>query len=177
MNKKSDLTKKRKIVFIIGMLLLLSGLSILIMYGYRKISHELYKQKLFSENIVIEIPDLNIKAPVLEGTDSKTLSIATGHFTDTGDIGKGNYCIAGHSSIIYDEYFNNLKNIQLGYNVNLYDKNKNCYVYVVTETFIVEPNETWILKDFGDNRVTLVTCTDDGTQRQVVIGKLKENKN
>lgn len=156
------------------MLLLLSGLSILILYGYRKISRELYRQKLLSENIVIEIPDLNIKAPVLEGTDGDILSVATGHFTDTGDIGKGNYCIAGHSSVIYDEYFNNLKNIKIPSDINLYDKNKNCCTYVVTETFIVEPNETWILKDFGDNRITLVTCTDDGTQRQVIVGKLKE---
>jgi len=174
MKIKYDLTKKQKVIFIIGLLIFLSGLSILSIYCYQKISREIYKQKLLSENIVIEIPDLNIKAPVLEGTDNDTLSIATGHFTDTGDIGKGNYCIAGHSSIIYDEYFNNLKNIKLGYNINLYDKNKNCYVYVVTETFIVEPTETWILKDFGDNRVTLVTCTDDGTQRQVIVGKLKE---
>lgn len=175
MNSKSDLTKKRKITFIIGTILFLSGLSILLMYGFRKINHELYRQKLLSENIVIEIPDLNIKAPALEGTDSDILSIATGHFTDTGDIGKGNYCIAGHSSAIYDEYFNNLKNIKVFSDINLYDKNKNCYTYAVTETFIVKPDETWILNDFCDNRITLVTCTDDGTQRQVVIGKFKEN--
>lgn len=177
MNNKSDLTKKRKITFIIGTLLFLSGLSIFGIYGYRKISRELYRQKLLSENIVIEIPDLNIEAPVLEGTDSDTLSVAVGHFINTGNLGHGNYCIAGHSSVIYDEYFNNLKNIKSGCNMNLYDKNKNCYVYVVTETFVVEPDATWILNDFGDNRITLVTCTDDGTQRQVVIGKLKENEN
>ncbi|MDE6664888.1 MAG: sortase [Ruminococcus sp.] len=52
---------------------------------------------------------------------------------------------------------------------------KNCYTYIVTENFIVEPDETWILNDFGDDRVTIVTCTDDGTQRQVVVG-IKKNE-
>ena len=29
-----------------------------------------------------------------------------------------------------------------------------------------------ILDDFGDDRITIITCTDDGTQRQVVVGLL-----
>lgn len=47
-------------------------------------------------------------------------------------------------------------------------------IYRVTENFIVNPDEVWVLKDFGDNRVTLITCTDDDTQRQVVVGKLSD---
>ncbi len=34
------------------------------------------------------------------------------------------------------------------------------YTYTVTKNFIVEPNETWIL----DERITVVTCTNDGAQ-------------
>ena len=56
--------------------------------------------------------------------------------------------------------------------VNLYDKNKKCYSYIVKEVKIVEPDETWILDDFGDDRLTIVTCTDDGTQRLVVVAIL-----
>lgn len=56
--------------------------------------------------------------------------------------------------------------------IYLYDKNKNCTVYIVTDNFIVEPDEVWVLDDFGDNRITIITCTDDGLQRQVVVGKL-----
>ena len=59
---------------------------------------------------------------------------------------------------------------------NISDKQKNKYVYVIDDIFIVEPNETWILQDFDDVRVTLVTCTDDGTQRLTVVGKLSDNK-
>lgn len=147
------------------------GISILGFYGVRKIYREVLKQKLMNKNVVLEIVDLKIKAPVLEGTDKQTLSKALGHFVGTGNTGTGNYCVAGHSSTIYKEYLNNLKNVEIGMKIFLYDKNKNCTVYTVTDNFIVEPNETWILKNFGDNRITIITCTDDGTQRQVVVGK------
>lgn len=58
--------------------------------------------------------------------------------------------------------------------VNLYDKNKKCYTYIVKEVKIIEPDETWILDDFGDDRLTIVTCTDDGTQRLVVVAILSQ---
>lgn len=149
------------------------GMSVLGFFGIRKVYREINKQKMMRENVVIEIADLKIKAPVLEGTDNETLAKATGHFPETGAVGSGNYCIAGHSSTIYKEYFNNLKNVELGMEINLYNVEKECYTYVVTENFIVEPNEVWILNDFGDDRVTIVTCTDDGSQRQIVVGTKK----
>ena len=160
-------------MFVAGFLALVMGLSVLSVIVIRKIRRDMQREKLMRENVVIEIPDLDIKAPVLEGTDNETLSIAAGHFTKTGNAGLGNYCIAGHSSTIYKEYFNNLKDVEVGMLINLYDINKTCYVYIIAESFIVNPNETWVLGEFNDNRVTLITCTDDGTQRQVVIAKLR----
>ena len=168
-------TKKQLALFIIGLITMLIGISILGFYGIRKVYREIKKQKLMQENVVIEIADLKIKAPVLEGTENEILAKATGHFIDTGEVGSGNYCIAGHSSVIYKEYFNNLKNIELGMDITLYDIEKNAYHYTVTESFIVEPNEVWILNDFGDDRVTIVTCTDDGSQRQIVVGILDDS--
>lgn len=167
-------SKKQWILFITGIIAIIIGISVLGFFGARKIYRELQMQKMLHENVVIEIPDIKIKAPVAEGIDNKTLSKTTGHFPGTGNVGIGNYCIAGHSSIIYKEYFNNLKNIEIGMEINLYDLNDKKYVYTVAENFIVEPNESWILNDFGDNRITLITCTDDGKQRQVVVGIMKQ---
>ena len=45
--------------------------------------------------------------------------------------------------------------------------------YVVTEYKTVKPSDIWVLNDFGDNRLTVVSCTDDGEYRQVVVGMLK----
>ena len=164
--------KKQRVMFVTGLVAIIIGVSVLGFYGIRKVCREYHKQKLMRENPVVEIAALNIKAPILEGTDKKTISKAVGHFIGTGDLGKGNYCIAGHSSSIYKEYLNGLKNVCVGMKIILYDKQKSSWVYTVKESFIVDSEGTWILNDFGDNRITVITCTDDGKQRHVVIGIL-----
>ena len=74
--------------------------------------------------------------------------------------------IIGQEAII-----NRLKEAEQGTEILLYDLERNCYTYQVTESFIVEPNEIGILLPSEDDRITLVTCTDDGTQRLCVIGQ------
>ena len=157
---------KRNRLRIMGICLLVCGLFILSLFAYKKISREVYLRNLLKENIVLEIPSLNIKVPVLEGTDSETLAVAAGHF-------QGNYCIAGHNSTIYAEIFNDLDQIQIGAEMDLVDTNaeKTCYTYVVTEYKVVDPEDIAVLRDYGDDRLTVISCTDDGENRQVVIGK------
>jgi len=54
------------------------------------------------------------------------------------------------------------------------DANRTKNLYIVTEYKTVEPNQVEVLNDYGDNRLTVISCTDDGKQRQVVVGILKE---
>lgn len=164
-------TAAQWLLFYTGLIALAAGLAIIGFFGVRKIRRMYQKQKLMRENPVVEIADLHIKAPVLEGTDNQTLSRAAGHFIGTGGFGTGNYCIAAHSSVLYKEYFNNLKHVEDGMKITLYDTEKNAYAYTVEDSFYVEPDEVWVLDDFGDDRITLITCNDDGTKRQVVVGK------
>lgn len=168
--------KKKKLMRIIGILMIVCSVGILGFYGYRKISREIYLRKLLNENINFEIPRLDIKVPVLEGTDSKALQVSAGHFEGTGALGKGNYCIAGHNSTIYAEIFNDLDQIKIGDEMYLVDvdENRTRYCYIVTEYKIVEPQQVEVLNDYGDNRLTVISCTDDGTMRQVVVGMLNE---
>ena len=157
-------------------MMMVCGLSVLSLFAYRKISRELYLRKLLDNNINFEIPRLNIKVPVLEGTDTKALQVSAGHFEGTGAPGKGNYCIAGHNSTIYAEIFNDLDCIRNGDEMYLVDNDekRTRFLYIVTEYKTVEPNDTSVLNDFEDNRLTVISCTDDGKQRQVVVGILKE---
>lgn len=168
--------KKQKLMRIIGIIMIVCSIGILSFYGYRKISRELYLRKLLNDNINFEIPRLNIKVPVLEGTGSKQLQVSAGHFEGTGTLGKGNFCICGHNSTIYAEIFNDLDQIQIGDEMYLVDNdaNRTKYLYIVTEYKTVEPNQVEVLNDYGDNRLTVISCTDDGKQRQVVVGILKE---
>lgn len=168
--------KKKKPMFIIGIIMIVLGVGVLSFYGYRKISRELYLRKLLNDNINFEIPRLNVKVPVLEGTDNKALQVSAGHFEGTGALSKGNYCIAGHNSTIYAEIFNDLDQIEIGDEMYLVDtdEKRTRYCYIVTEYKIVQPSDTWVLNDYGDNRLTVISCTDDGTMRQVVVGILKQ---
>lgn len=169
-------SKKKKLLFIMGLIVMLCGIFVICVFGWKRISREVEKHRLLKECVVLEIRDLDIKAPVMEGTEHEVLSKAAGHFPGTGDLGNGNYCIAGHNSTIYAEIFNEMKHIKIGMEIHLIDNDekRTKYTYTVTNNFIVEPNETWVLEDFGDDRITIVTCTDDGTQRQIVVGILKE---
>ena len=152
------------------------GLSVLGVFTYKKVSRELYLRKLLRENIVFEIPDLDIKVPVLEGTGKKALQASAGHFNGTGAPGKGNFCIAGHNSTIYAEIFNDLDKIKIGDTMYLtdIDEKRTRYTYIVSDYDIVVPDRTDVLNDFGDDRITVISCTDDGEFRQVVVGKLKK---
>lgn len=165
---------KRKILRITGYVMMFCGISVLGIFTYRKISRELYLRKLLKNNIVFEVPGLDIKVPVLEGTGSKSLQAAAGHFEGTGSPGRGNYCIAGHNSTIYAEIFNDLDRISIGDTMYLtdIDEKRTRYTYTVTAYDIVSPDETGVLADFGDDRITVISCTDDGKFRQVVVGKL-----
>ncbi len=169
-------SKKKKLLFIMGLIVTLCGIFVICVFGWKRISREVEKHRLLKECVVLEIRDLDIKAPVMEGTEHEVLSKAAGHFPGTGDLGNGNYCIAGHNSTIYAEIFNVMKHIKIGMEIYLIDNDekRTKYTYTVTNNFIVEPNETWVLEDFGDDRITIVTCTDDGTQRQIVVGILKK---
>ena len=168
--------KKKKLMRVAGIIMIVCSISILGFIAYRKISRELYLRRLLEDNINFEIPRLNVKVPVLEGTDSKALQVSAGHFEGTGDLGKGNYCIAGHNSTIYAEIFNDLDQIMIGDEMYLIDNtaDRTAYCYVVTEYKIVNPKQVEVLDDYGDDRLTVISCTDDGTMRQVVVGMLKE---
>lgn len=152
--------------------MIVCGISVLSVFAYRKISRELYLNKLLKENIVFEVPSLDIKVPILEGTNSKALQVSAGHFKGTGTPGCGNYCIAGHNSTIYAEIFNDLDKIQIGDEMFLIDNdsNRTKYTYIVTEYNIVSPDAVEVLNDYGDDRLTVISCTDDGKYRQVVVG-------
>lgn len=173
MTDKKKFSKKQILCFAAGVLALTVGFGIFSFLGIRKICREVHKHKLMKENMVVEIAELGIKAPVLEGTEQSVLAEGAGHFTGTGGFGKGNFCIAAHSSVIYKEYFNSLKKVEKGMEILLYDKDKNTAAYKVSDFFIVDPSETGVLDDFGDDRITLITCTDDGSQRLVVVGLLE----
>ena len=86
MEKKKAINKP---MFAVGIIMIILGVGVLSFYGYRKISREIYIRRLMKESINFEIPSLDIKVPVLEGTDQESLKVSAGHFEDTGEPARG----------------------------------------------------------------------------------------
>lgn len=122
---------------------------------------------------IISIPSLNILAPIINGTDDYSLKLGAGKFSSSVNMGeKGNFSLAGHSSTIYNQIFNGLENIKLLDKIECYNELGTSYNYYVTDKFKVEPSDTWVVNQTEDSRLTLVTCTDGGIRRFIVVAKL-----
>ena len=103
---KSMKTKRRKILFTAGIIMTIIGISVLAVFGWKRISREIEKQRLLKQCVVFETPQLDIKTPVMDGTQHEVLSKAAGHFPNKGAVGQGNYCITGDNmcKYVYDTY-------------------------------------------------------------------------
>jgi len=122
------------------------------------------------------IPKINLKVAVGEGVDTETLKYAVGHFPNTAKPGeKGNFCVAGHRSYSYNEYFNRLNEIKIGDEI-IVRTIKTEFKYKVYEIKVVEPSEVSVLDITKDATLTLVTCTPIrvATHRLIIKGKLIE---
>lgn len=131
---------------------------------------------------IIEIPKINVSAAILEGTDDSALKYAVGHYPGTVQPGEtGNSVLLGHRNYLYGHFFRKLDELEAGDSVVI-KKDENTYTYVIYESFVVKPEDTWVLDETLDSIITMITCTPIGTytDRLVVRGALlleeKENQ-
>lgn len=125
---------------------------------------------------ILEIPKIDITVAVMEGTTDQALKYAVGHFTGTAMPGqKGNFCVAGHRSYTYNEYFNRLDELQKGDVIKVRTQ-KGEFTYEVDSKDVVEPTQVSVLNPTDDATITLVTCTPVrvATHRLIIKGKLKQ---
>lgn len=127
---------------------------------------------------IIEIPKINVSAAILEGTDDSALKYAVGHYPGTVQPGEdGNSVLLGHRNYVYGHFFRKLDKLEAGDRVVI-KKDENIYTYVIYESFVVKPEDTWVLDKTSDSIITMITCTPIGTytDRLVVRGELLEEK-
>ncbi|TGY42130.1 class D sortase [Clostridium sartagoforme] len=194
---------KEKIRRIIGLLLIVVGLSIIASIVYKKIEtnnkqkelqnileqvindepKELSKEeeeKLingYKPIALMEIPSINLSQGLVEGIADDVLQYYLGHFEGSAMPGeKGNFAVAGHRVSDYSEAFVNLYKAEIGDEI-LVKANKKEYIYEITESFIVAPDRVDVLDDTDDATITLVTCTVGAKERVIVKGKLVGENN
>jgi sortase A len=102
----------------------------------------------------LDAPSVRLSATVLEGSDDGTLARGAGHIEYTPLPGQpGNIGIAGHR----DTTFRAVRHLKTGDALELTTSDR-VYRYVITKTFVVEPEDVYVLDPGDSPMLTLVTC-------------------
>ncbi len=124
---------------------------------------------------ILEIPKINLKVAIQEGTDEETLNYAVGHFKESvmpGEI--GNFAVAGHRNYTYNKFFSNLDKLEGGDKIKMTTKD-DIYTYTVSSLEVVTPDKVEVLNSKNNEKnITLITCTPKylGTHRLIIKGKI-----
>ena len=122
----------------------------------------------------IQIPAISVDAPVVQGDSWEQLKKGVGQHVGTADPGQaGNVVLSAHDDA-FGEIFRDIGHLQPGDQVLLLTAQQQ-YVYIVTDSQIVEPTQVEVMNPTGDPTVTLITCYPYmiDTKRIVVFAKLQ----
>ncbi|HEX9259061.1 MAG TPA: sortase, partial [Acidimicrobiales bacterium] len=116
----------------------------------------------------IEIDRIGVDKIVVAGVRTSDLRKAPGHYPGTALPGeKGNAAIAGHRTT-YGAPFSRIDELNPG-DVIRATTVAGHFTYRVTERFIIEPEETWVLGDTPENILTLTSCHPRYSTRQRIV--------
>lgn len=109
---------------------------------------------------ILEIPQIDLKAPVSYGADEKTLADGLGAIEnmDEPGIADGSYAIAGHQSYVFGQYFNRLHEMKEGQQFT-FETLDGMQRYEVFDIHIVKPEQVEVLdRQQGISLLSLITC-------------------
>ena len=127
----------------------------------------------YSVDSFITIPKIDISYPVLSDTSDELLEISVNRYWPEPNKLKpnevGNYCIVGHN-YRNGKMFGRLSELEDGDIVQLEDTTGRTLQYQVYRKYVVEPTDTTCTSQLTNGRkeLTLITCTNYGTQRLIV---------
>jgi len=124
--------------------------------------------------IRLQIPTINIDAPVVQGDGWEQLKKGVGQNIGSANPGQpGNVILSAHNDV-YGEIFRYLDKLAPGDQVVLYTQQRQ-YVYIVDRTALVEPTAVEVMASTGSPTVTLISCYPYlvDKQRIVVFARLQ----
>ena len=123
--------------------------------------------------IRIEIPALNVDAPVVQGDGWDQLKKGVAQHIGSANPGEdGNVVLSAHNDV-YGELFRYLDRLQPGDQVILYTQQRQ-FTYAVDRTAIVKPTQVEVMAPTSDPTVSLISCYPYlvDSERIVVFAKL-----
>lgn len=123
----------------------------------------------YSAVATVSIPSLNLSYPVLSETSDSLLKVSPCKFWGPNPNEVGNFCIVGHN-YRNTKFFSKVPNLEMGDTVELTDMSGRTITYRIYDKYTVEPTDVRCTSQLtsGKKEVTLITCTDDSSQRVVV---------
>src|SRR5437899_2520141 len=122
---------------------------------------------------VIEIPRIGLVHPIYEGIWLTVIDHGPGHWPGTALPGRlGNAVFPGHR-VTHTHPFLDLDLLRPGDSI-IFEMPYGTYTYVVRDTIIVRPTDTWVVDQHRDREVTLIAChpKHSAAERIVVQGVL-----
>ena len=122
---------------------------------------------------IIEIPTLNIKAPICDGTSQEILKNTVGHFKETSKD-KGNIVLASHNrGNNVAHYFKDIKNLKMG-DVIIYKTKRVERRYLVKVKKQIASTDWSVTKDTKENKITLITCIKNKPNLRLCIQAIEK---
>lgn len=133
---------------------------------------EQYQNNIDTKKIwQIEIPKINLVAPIAEGTSTNIMNEYVGHFEETPK-NKGNIGLAAHNRGYKINYFRDLKLLQKG-DLIIYTYNGEISKYSVNELGIIKDTDWSKLESSSQDKLTLITCLEDEPEYRRYIQAVK----
>lgn len=123
--------------------------------------------KLTEEVWQVEIPKINLVAPISEGTSQEVMLEFVGHFKDTSKW-EGNVGLAAHNRGYPINYFSRLKELKNEDEI-IYKTEFGTKKYSVETIKIIEDTDWSYLQKTKDNRITLITCVENRPSNRLCI--------
>ena len=126
---------------------------------------------------IVKIPKINVNYPILaQTTNVEVMKVSPYKFWGADPNEVGNLCIIGHNYIRKGVFFSDVPSLVVGDIVEIQDLSQRTIEYEVYDIHTVDPNDRSDTTQYtnGKKEVTLITCTNDATQR--VIVKCTEKK-
>ena len=126
-----------------------------------QVSKEKNNVEIQSEDFLwyLEIPSINLKAKINEGTTKEIMDEYIGHFEETSKF-DGNVGLAAHNRGYKNNYFENLKKLKKEDEIFYYYNGQNKKYRVISNS-IIEDTDWSIFEQTQDNIITLVTCVEN----------------
>ncbi len=126
----------------------------------------------FEEEIwQVEIPKINLIAPIAEGTSQEVMLEYVGHFENTSSW-KGNVGLAAHNRGYPINYFARLKELKKGDKVT-YKTKYGTNTYEIKTIAIIEDTDWSYLQKTKEDTITLITCVENKPSQRLCLQGIK----